>query len=928
MNTQVEVSVLAAVEQSVRTDPHVPARPCGPAAQDRLVGREAELRELRAFVREAVTHGATRVVRGGAGSGRSVLLEAGVEWAAAAGMRVLRCTGSRSGVRPGMSGLLEILWPLLSDARLPLADRDRQALETLLVDGAPAREDRARLPFTVFRVLESAGTDRPVLIAVDDWDALDEASAGVLAFVARRTAGHPMGVLMTALTHGARSASLAGLPEVPLRPLALAESAALLAMRRPGTDPHTVRDLMATAAGNPLALLELPVGTEDFFPHLPASSGRLAAAMAPDVRQLPRETGDLLLVAALHPTADISLLLAAASRLRGRVLDFAAVEPAERQGLVSFDGMRLRFSHPALAGAVVHGTGPRRCRAAHAALADTLKEGSARQLWHLSQAVEGPDADLARRLEDVHRLAVRQNEPAVALRLLRRAAVLYRTPEDRGRCLLRSAQLAQDADRRRTARELARRALEHPLGPLGLLYAQALTGRGEGAADPAAWPAPVGAFEVENALELAQLTAPHVTGDPERARALLALLDALPVEVAHDPRLLHAMATAAPVRRAGTLISRLAAAGRADNVAVRDLKRLGEAALRAGDPLLALELHRQAERRCHFHRLPDRMPAALLRQGLAHLVTGDWGQAEAAFRRCAALGAERGLRSETTAAHLLERLTQGLRTGTVPPPADARDLDAARSSVSAIDEIVAVGTGWAQVESGDVAAGYATLARLLSAPERCTPVLFALVPFAEAAAAVQAAAPARARLRLLERELGPEPAPHVAVELAVAQAVLADGGDAEARFAGAFAMDLSHRPFLEAALRLAHGRRLRRRYEFTDSRVTLRQAAATFTMMRAEARVTRITAELRASGERADALAPDASRPAAAEDLLSSQELRIARLAGRGLSNRQIGAELGLSPRTIGAYLYRIFPRLGVTSRAQLAGVLGDGSAG
>ncbi|WP_372346670.1 hypothetical protein [Streptomyces sp. KL116D] len=273
-----------------------------------------------------MTHGATRVVRG-AGSGRSVLLAAGVEEAAAAGMRegaALRGQPERRAARyVGPAGD-----PVAASERCPataLSGRDRRALETLLVDGAPAREDRGAAAFTVFRVLESAGADRPVLIAVDDWDALDEASAEVLAFVARRTAGHPVGVLMTALTHGARSASLTGLPEVPVRPLTLAESAALLAMRRPGTDPHTVRDLMATAAGNPLALLELPVGTEDFFPHLPASSGRLSSAMA-DVRHLPRETGDLLLVAALHPTADISLLLSAASRLSARVLDFAAVE--------------------------------------------------------------------------------------------------------------------------------------------------------------------------------------------------------------------------------------------------------------------------------------------------------------------------------------------------------------------------------------------------------------------------------------------------------------------------------------------------------------------------------------------------------------------------------------------------------------------------
>ncbi|MBO1329876.1 AAA family ATPase [Streptomyces sp. VRA16 Mangrove soil] len=933
MNTQIEASFFAAVraaEKDTHTSwPSVPAS-SGATAGGRLVGRESELRDLRTFVRDATAHGATRAVRGVAGSGKSELLEAAVESATAAGLRVLRCSGSRIGTPLDLSGLLQILWPLLGGARLPLASRDRQALETLLMDGAPARVDRARLPYTVLRVLEAAGAQCPLLIAVDDWDALDAPSADVLAFVARRTAGHRIGVLLTSRTHPARTASLTGLPEVSLRPLTRAESAALLAARRPGGDPRAVHELLATAAGNPLALLELPTDTDDPLPYLPASSDRLTSAMAPGVQQLPAATRDLLLVAALHPTADIPLLLSAASRIRGGTPDFAAVEPAERQGIVDFDGMRMAFSHPAMAGAVVHGTDPSRCRAAHAALAAELKQDSPRQLWHLSQSVEGTDPDLAGRLEDIHRFALRQNEPVIALRLLRRAAALYDRPQDRGRCVLRGAQLAQDTGWERPARSLAHQALEHPLGPLGRLYAQTLTRRGpvtEVAADPAAWPVPAGAFEVECALELAQLTAPDVTGDPERAEALVAYLDALPADVAHDPRLLHAMATAAPVRRAATLISRLSVAGRDDNVGVRDLERLGEAALRAGAPLHALELHRQAERRCLLHELYDRLPATLLWQGLAQLVTGDWGQAEAAFRRCAEQATERALRGETAAAHLLEQLTRGLRTGTVPPPADPRDLDDARPSMPAIGEIVAVGTGWAQVESGDVTAGYATLARLLAAPERCTPVLFALVPFAEAAGAVHAAASARARLRLLEEELGPECAPLVAVELAVARAVLADDEDAVARVERAFATDLSHRPFLGAALRLTQGRRLRRRYEFTDSRVTLRQAAATFTMMGAEARVARITEELRASGERADAITPGVPRPATAADLLSSQELRIARFAARGLSNRQIGAELGLSPRTIGAYLYRIFPRLGVTSRTQLAGALRDESA-
>ncbi|WP_420031610.1 LuxR C-terminal-related transcriptional regulator [Streptomyces sp. cg28] len=924
MNTRIDTLSAAGPEFGRRIPRPVGAADHDPAGPARLVGRDAHLALLRTFVRDASSAGAARVIRGAAGSGKSELLEAGVALGTAAGMSVLRCAGVRGGTPSDLSGLLRMLWPLLGDARLPSDSGHLEALEALLVDGAPGRRDRDRLPFTVLKVLESVSAVRPLLIAVDDWDALDSPSADVLTFVARRAAGHPLGLLMTTRAHPTSPSPPAGLPVLSLGPMTPAESAALLAARRPGHDPQAVRDLLARAAGNPLALLELPARTDDSVPHLPASSDRLAAALAPGAARLPSATRDLLLVAALHPAADIPLLLSATSRMRGGgALGLSVVEPAERQGLVVFDGMRLEFGHPAVAGAVAHGIGRRHCRRAHAALAAELTRDSVRRLWHLSQSVAGHDPRLAARLEDVHRSALRQNEPAMALRLLRRAAALYSAPDDQGRCLLRAAQLAQGAGWARTSRSLARHALDRPLGPLGSLYAETLTRLDSGGptADPAGWPRPVGATETDSALELAHLVAPLLTDDRERADALLAYLDALPSDVARDPRLLHAMASAAPVRRAATVLARLASRG-SDIVAIRDLERLGEAALRAGAPLEALDLHRQAERLCLFHDVPDRLPAAVLWQGLAHLVTGDWGQAETAFRRSREEAERRALSDEGVAAEILERLTRALRTGTLPEPVDAGALASGRGPVSALDEIVAVGTGWAQVESGDVAAGHATLTRLLADPARCTPALFALVVFAEAAAAVNAAGTARARLLSLERDLGPERAPLVAVELAVAQAILADDGQAAELYERAFRMDLAHRPFLEASLRLAHGRWLRRQHEFTDSRVTLRQAAATFAMMGAEARVTRITEELRASGQRTDASTAGGGRPAPAAGLLSAQELRIARLAARGLSNRQIGEELGLSPRTIGAYLYRIFPRLGVTVRAQLSGVL------
>lgn len=926
--------------------------PTGPG----LVGREPELRELKEFLREA-RHGAARVLCGHAGSGKSTLLDAAVELATAAGTRVLRCTGIHGGTPPELSGLRQVVWPVLGSQRWSLAPGQLHALEMLLVDGALTERDRARLPFTVLGVLETLSARQPLLLAVDDWDGMDESSREVFSFVARRTGGHPMAVLMTSRSHRTRSASLAGLPTLPVGPLTPAQSAALLATRRPGLDAQAGRELLATAAGNPLALLELPVRSEESLPYLPPSSDRLAAALAPGASRVPAATRDLLLVAALHPAGDLPLLLSAASRIGGARLDFGTVEPAEREGLVAFDGTRLRFSHPATAGAVVHDVDPRRCRAAHAALAAVLPRDSVPMLWHLSQAVDGPgpDPELAARLDAVHRHALEQCEPPMAVRLLRRAADLYSTPQDRGRCALRAAQLAHDLGLDHLTRATAHQALRFPLGPLGRLCAEALArpgGDGRLPADHLDWPAPAGPAEQESAVKLAQLAAPTLAGDPDRAEALLAFLDRLP-ERANDPRLLQAMATAGPVRRAATVIARVSAFPGLAEVSVRDLERLGEAALLAGDPLRTLDLYRQAERRYHFHDLPDQLPRVLVRQGLAHLMTGAWGQSEQSFLRCEELAEKHGRHHHAAAARLLGSLVRSLRDGTVHEGGagvvgagavgaggadtaglsgtgmwgygEGRDLVAARRSLRSIDDLLAVGVAWSRVESGDFAAGGAALATLLADPDRCPAALFALVPFAEAAAATNTADDARRVLRRLEDRVGPQRAPLVSAQLAVARAILADDQDAPSRYASAFAMDLSRWPFLEAPLRLAHGRWLRRRRQFAESRVTLRQAAATFTMMGAAARAARIAMELRASGQRAEfTSAPGAPQAATAAELLSSHELRIAQLAGRGLSNRQIGEALHLSPRTIGAYLYRIFPRLGVTARAQLAEALKD----
>jgi DNA-binding CsgD family transcriptional regulator len=148
--------------------------------------------------------------------------------------------------------------------------------------------------------------------------------------------------------------------------------------------------------------------------------------------------------------------------------------------------------------------------------------------------------------------------------------------------------------------------------------------------------------------------------------------------------------------------------------------------------------------------------------------------------------------------------------------------------------------------------------------------------------------------------------------LAYCRAVLADDDEAEQYLDDALADDLDRWPWPKARLELAYGAWLRRQRRVADSREPLRSARTIFELIGATAWAAQAKAELRAAGERIE------DETARAHDLLSAQELQIAQLAAEGLSNREIGERLFLSPRTISTHLYRIFPKLDITSRTQL----------
>jgi DNA-binding CsgD family transcriptional regulator len=188
---------------------------------------------------------------------------------------------------------------------------------------------------------------------------------------------------------------------------------------------------------------------------------------------------------------------------------------------------------------------------------------------------------------------------------------------------------------------------------------------------------------------------------------------------------------------------------------------------------------------------------------------------------------------------------------------------------------------------------------------------------ADAALRTDHAEEARARVKQVEAASGDTPGTCIAVGLRHARAVLAqDPEEAADRFSTALGADLTRWPLQRARLLLAYGQWLRRQRRIADSRPPLREARDAFDAMSCAAWGDQARRELRASGE------SSSRRDLAARDRLTAQELQIAQLAAQGLSNRDIAQRLYLSHRTISTHLYRIFPKLGITSRGELRSAL------
>src|SRR5215831_15854111 len=398
-----------------------------------LLGRDQEQSFLRSLLDEVAVHGQALVLRGEPGVGKSRLLSDAARTARERGMSVLTATGVQSEASLPFAGLHQLLRPVRGRAaELPAAQR--------------AALDAA------FGLTPEVASDAPVLLVAEDTQWLDRPTSDVLAFVARRIESDPV-VLLAATRDGYPSVlSDAGVPERKVSGLDDVAAGALLDAVAPQLSLGVRSLVLREAAGNPLALIELPQVVrrhEDggWTPGPLPVTERLERAFAARVSELPEEAGLVLLVAALDDGDAVGEILRAASIVAGKALDLDAAAPAAEARIIDVDLQILRFRHPLIRSAVAQSAGVRDRRRVHEALADVLADQPDRRAWHRAALLSGEHEEIALELEEAATRAQQRGAVAVAVSALRRAADLSEGAARSCR-LLGAARLAVELGRR------------------------------------------------------------------------------------------------------------------------------------------------------------------------------------------------------------------------------------------------------------------------------------------------------------------------------------------------------------------------------------------------------------------------------------------------------------------------------------------------
>ncbi|MDQ7905387.1 AAA family ATPase [Phytohabitans sp. ZYX-F-186] len=871
----------------------------GTQAGAALLGRDDEIEAIA-----TVLGGGALLLTGAAGSGRSALLEAAAERATASGVRVLRGAGSDFEADLPYAGLNQLLWPLRAGVD-GLGSAHRDALRSAMgLDTGPA-DDRLVVATATLTLLTRAA---PVLLLVDDLHRVDPASATVVGFLARRLDGS--GAALLAATDAA--GDLPGIGALAIGPLAESAASALLTARFPDLAGPVLRRLLAAAQGSPLALHELPAaltaaqrtGSRDLPDPLPLGP-RLTALYGTRLDPLPAPTRRLLLLVALDGPAGPAVA--------------ADLADLERTDLVAIDAGRVRFRDPLARSAVVALARPGERRAAHRVLAESADHPE-RRAWHLARATLGPDervAGLLMRAAHTHR---RRGDAAGAFAAMVRAADLSPRGADRSRRLAEAASVRADVDLRGVSRLLgdARHADPGRRGSVPAAVASAhLVLNDEGDVDTA-HRLLVGALDDRDPAHIdalqALLTVCALGGRDElwapfraavgRLRPGPPTLLALGASLVADP----ARATPGDLALLDDLIGRLH-----DEIDPARVVAVGWAALFTDRMPACREAHRRVVRDGRRGGAVIAVVRALVNLCLDSVRTGRWDEAT----RLAAEG------QALCAAHGYQTLRWPLRFGAALVAAGQGDQATTQDLAGRMLRWAAAHGAHSMSRAAHHALAVAALGRgdaeeaYRHAIEVSPPgtlaanaplALWSAADLVEAATRTGREAEAAAHAAALERVAALSP--RLGLVAAAATATVDPSGE---RFVAAVRVPGAERwPFDLARVRLSYGEWLRRHHATSAAREQLAAARQVFEQLGAAPWTARAEAELRAAG----------ATPAAGTAVLTPQEREIALLAATGLTNKEIGQRLHLSHRTVGAHLYRVFPKLGIGSRAALRDAL------
>jgi len=903
-----------------------------------LYGREEEIRRLDSVITRARGgSGGALLLRGEAGMGKTALLEHAAN--RADGMRVLRATGVESESELAFAGVHQLLRPaigLLDKLPDPQADGLRAALGL----AAATSPDRFLIASGVLSLIAEAAADKGLLCLVDDVQWMDRASIDALLFAARRLDADPVAMVFAQRSGTGLDLDAPELAPVELGGLSAADAGSLLAARVPAAPAEAVAVRLADlTTGNPLALSEVArlltadqlAGRAPLPEPLPVSQG-LQRAFLGQARRLDPETQLALLVIATDTTGDLAIVESALDRLGvpGR-----RVFETEAAGLVTFDDTGLRFRHPLIRSAVTAGASHAQRRLVNDALAGALTAAGDpdRSVWHRAAAATGTDDGIAGELAAAARRATARGAHAAAASAYERAAQLSPAPAGKAERYAAAARAACDGaqpDRAYAALDAAR-----PLATDPRLQAEIA--------------------ELHGHLEWRHGDVAHATGiltDAAARMAGIAPARALAM-------LVEANYAASASTELGTVVTRVRLAETVDPGddpvgRIARLAVLGYGIMLAGDAARATGLLRLVLTEAEDEELTHPMP--LVWATSAALLLGDEATACRFAERAAQLARKANMTgalpfiyeyhaiAESARGHLANATalaTEGIRIARETGQTNSAALHLSTLSyasalrgdfdtaTSAGEEALALAAprrlgqvsslaSWA-LAVGDIMRGRypEALHRLTvlcrSDGPHSAAIRYSYLEWVEAAVRCGELGVAGEALDRLASWITGGSTPRLRALLLRSRALLAED-EADPLYRESLAVHpAGNAPVDRARTQLMYGEWLRRARRPADARPHLREALDTFVRAGAEPLAERTRGELRATGE-------STGRPAAnALNQLTAQELQIARLVAAGASNRDVATRLFLSPRTVEYHLYKIYPKLGVASRLELA---------